>query len=115
MDHLADTRLAFGLSEQIVDSLRQVFARYPKVDKALIYGSRATGSHRPHSDIDIAVMAPSMDNSEFARLWNDLDDLPIVFRLDVLHFERAGNPQLRQNILEKAVVLYPTGIENSES
>lgn len=107
MDHLAETRFQFGLSERIVDSLRDVFARYPMVRKAVMYGSRAAGSHRSYSDIDIAVMAPAMQDRDFSALWNELDDLPILFRLDVVHFERVSNPRLRQNIIAEGVVLYP--------
>ncbi|WP_377702431.1 nucleotidyltransferase domain-containing protein [Pseudoduganella sp. UC29_71] len=68
MDHLAETRFQFGLSERIVDSLRAVFARYPMVRKAVVCGSRAVGSHWSYSDIDIAVMAPTMQERDFSAL-----------------------------------------------
>jgi hypothetical protein len=40
MDKLANQDLAFGLSGQILASLRQVFAQFPQVDKAVVCGSR---------------------------------------------------------------------------
>lgn len=107
MDHLTETRLQFGLSERIANSLRETFARYPQVRKAVMYGSRAAGNHRAYSDIDIAVIAPAMQAHDFSALWNELDDLPILFRLDVVHFDRVNNPRLRQNILNDGVDLYP--------
>jgi proline iminopeptidase len=107
MDKLANQDLEFGLSGQILASLRQVFAQFPQVIKAVVYGSRATGAYRSYSDIDIAVMAPAMTDREFSSLWNALDDLPILFKLDAVHFERVVNPRLRENILNEGVDLYP--------
>lgn len=107
MDELASKPLQFGLSEQILTSLRQVFAQFPNVDKAVVYGSRASGAYRAYSDIDIAVMAPAMTDREFSMLWSALDDLPILFKLDVVHFERVGNTRLRANIANEGVELYP--------
>lgn len=106
MDSLAKAPLQFGLSDQIMASLRQVFSQYPAVEKAVMYGSRATGAYRAHSDIDIAIMAPNMTDREFSQLWNALDDLPILFKLDAVHFERMTNPRLRENISNEGIDIY---------
>jgi proline iminopeptidase len=103
---MADIALPFGLSENIRNSLRQAFARFHEIDSVLMYGSRATGTFRPHSDIDLAVVAPTMTEREFSRLWTTLDDLPILFRLDVVLWDQLTNPTLKQNILEDGVVFY---------
>ncbi|MYN17108.1 nucleotidyltransferase domain-containing protein [Rugamonas sp. FT107W] len=85
MDGLALRPRHFGLSEPILDSLRDVFARYPAIDSVMVYGSRAAGTYRPQSDIDLAVFAPTMSERDFGSLWSALDELPILFRLDVIH------------------------------
>lgn len=48
-----------------------------------------------------------MTDREFSSLWNALDDLPILFKLDAVHFERLTNPRLRDNILNEGMDLYP--------
>lgn len=106
MENLADKTLTFGLSAPILDSLRQVFSRFPNIDRVLIYGSRARGDFRPHSDIDMAVLAPTMTPSEFSHLWMALDDLPILFRLDVSLHHDVADPQLKHNMLADGVTLY---------
>ena len=83
-----------------------MFAQFPEIDSVLIYGSRATGDFRNHSDIDLAVLAPSMTERDFSRLWNALDDLPILFKLDVVQLEQVTNPALKQNILLHGKTLY---------
>ena len=46
-----------GLAETTVERIRQVLAHYPEVETGVLYGSRATGTHRPGSDIDPVLMA----------------------------------------------------------
>ncbi|MGB9150218.1 MAG: nucleotidyltransferase domain-containing protein [Burkholderiales bacterium] len=41
------------------DQLRQVFAGFPQITLALLFGSVAAGRHRADSDLDIAVSAHS--------------------------------------------------------
>ena len=106
MGAVADSLLPLGLSETIRDSLDDVFAQFPKVDRALVYGSRATGNYRPNSDIDLAVLAPAMSGREFSRLWMALDDLPILFRLDVSLWHEVTNPALKQAMIDDGIPLY---------
>lgn len=94
-----------GLSVSLLEQLREVFRRYPEVRKVLIYGSRAKGSFKPGSDIDLAVFATDMSSSRFAGLWSELDELPLVFTLDVVHWDTLGNAALQQRIVAEGVEL----------
>lgn len=115
MGAIADSTLPLGLSETIRQSLKDVFARFPQVDRVLVYGSRATGRHRPQSDIDLAVLAPTMSDREFSRLWMALDDLPILFRLDVSLWHEVTNPALKQAMLDDGIPLYQASAGAPES
>lgn len=50
-----------------------MIAKHSEIDSALIFGSRAKGNHRDDSDIDLAIIAPSMSEETFAQLRNQLD------------------------------------------
>jgi len=106
MGDIAGKPLSFGLSAEILDELRVVFSRFSAIDRVLIYGSRARGDFRPGSDIDLLVLAPTMASLEFAQLWMALDDLPIIFRLDVSLCQEVNNPKLMRNMLADGVTLY---------
>lgn len=97
----------FGLSAEILDWLRAVFVRYPDIDRVLIFGSRARGNYRNASDIDLAVLAPRMDDASFTRLWSELDDLPLVFTLDVLHWDRLPAGRIRDHVIRDGRQVYP--------
>jgi proline iminopeptidase len=96
----------FGIDAQWLDGIRAVFRAYPPVEKAWIYGSRARGDFRPESDIDIAVDAPGLDSTGFSRLWNDLDDLPHIFKTDVVHLDTLSDGSLKDSIRTEGVAVY---------
>jgi predicted nucleotidyltransferase len=98
--------LTFGLSDRIRSDIRQVFAHYPAIERVLIFGSRAKGSAGPGSDIDLAVVAPEMSDAEFTRLWNAIEDLPLVFKVDLLHWDRLSNPRLKDKIPREGCLFY---------
>ncbi|MCC7279806.1 MAG: nucleotidyltransferase domain-containing protein [Chromatiaceae bacterium] len=98
--------MTFGLSERIRADIRQVFGHYPAIERVLIFGSRAKGNARPGSDIDLAVIAPEITDAEFARLWNAIDDLPLVFKVDLLHWDRLANPRLKDKIPREGCLFY---------
>ncbi len=97
---------ATGLSDTILNQLRETVARWPEVEKLVLFGSRARGDFRPGSDIDLAIFAPRLSDREFAHLWNTIDDLPIAFKLDILHWDHLDNAALREQIQKEGMTLY---------
>ena len=96
-----------GLADEILDDLRRVFARHPTIEEVRLFGSRAKGMHRPGSDIDLAVFAPSMSEEEFSALWTEIDELPILFKIDLLHWDRLANLALKDKIRREGRRIYP--------
>ncbi len=102
----AATAQELGLSPAILDDLQKTFAHYPEIQTVLIFGSRARSDYRAGSDIDLAVVAPEMSDPTFSRLWNEIDELPIAYKMDVLHLDRLADAALRQQILRDGKVIY---------
>lgn len=95
-----------GLSPEIIEALRNTSARYPEVDELVIFGSRARDETRPGSDIDLAILGPKLDEGRFAELWNDLEELPIAFKMDIIHFDQLKDNNLKKQIRRDGVVIY---------
>ena len=49
-------------------------AALPFVEALVLYGSRARGDHRPRSDIDLAVRAPSADAAQWQQVLDIVDE-----------------------------------------
>lgn len=107
--------MTFGLSDRIRADFSGVFERYPEVETVLIFGSRAKGNAWPGSDIDLAVIAPRMSDAEFARLWNQIEDLPLVFKVDLLHWDRTANQRLKDKILLEGCPFYEGSAASSDA
>ena len=45
--------MSFGLSNDIINRIHSVFRKYPEIENATLYGSRAKGNYKPYSDIDL--------------------------------------------------------------
>ena len=104
---MENDKLIFGLAERHYNDIMHVFRRYPNIKQVLIFGSRAKGTDKPGSDIDLAVIAPDMDDQEFSRLLNELDALDLVFKLDVLHVDKLGQQNLKDSIMKHGQIFFP--------
>jgi predicted nucleotidyltransferase len=95
--------MMFGLKDEIIEGIRNVFIRYPEVKRAVIFGSRARGDYKYNSDIDLAVYCEGNIPSE---LWLDLDEASGIYKIDVVDMTSLSNEKLRQQIEEQGVEIY---------
>lgn len=100
-------KLKFGLSLEIIKDFQAVFAHYPQVEKVLIFGSRAKDSWKDGSDIDLAIFGSKLTDEDFTKLWNEIDDLPLIFKVDCIHWDKLANLQLKEKILQEGKIFYP--------
>lgn len=47
--------MKYGLKQPTIVAITDVFKKYPQIDCAILYGSRAKGNFRPNSDIDLTL------------------------------------------------------------
>ncbi|MDR1787714.1 MAG: nucleotidyltransferase domain-containing protein [Treponema sp.] len=94
-----------GLSDDAIARIRHVFAAYPGVERAVLFGSRAKGNYKPCSDIDIALMG----NISLGTKWqieNDLDNLLLPQKMDVVLFRYLTSEDLIAHIKRVGKTLY---------
>ncbi len=98
-----------GLSDETARKIRNVFSHYPEVEKAVLYGSRAKGSHRPGSDIDLALFGDKLDQTIIGRIDEELDDLLLPYRFDLSLFGTITQRELIEHIERVGVLFYERG------
>jgi predicted nucleotidyltransferase len=98
-----------GLSDETVHKIRGVFARFPQVDKAVLYGSRAKGNYKKGSDIDLTLYGVSLTPELRDRIASALDDLLLPYTIDLSIFDRLDHAKLREHIERVGVVFYERG------
>jgi len=96
----------FGLPPATLDKLRSVFARHPAVERVVLYGSRAKGSYRPGSDIDLAIKGGQIDFAELLKIEDEIDDLLLPYCVDLSLYGELANADLIDHIDRVGVDVY---------
>lgn len=98
--------MVYGLPQQSIDGIREVFEGCEKIEKAWLYGSRALGNFKPGSDIDLTLIGDSLTLTDLLHLENELDDLLLPYKIDLSLFQFIDNPDLIDHIRQVGVVFY---------
>ena len=94
-----------GLTPHEIDLIREVFRRFLTISEVTLYGSRAKGTYRPESDIDLALIGIDSDVQAEA-VADELEELPLPYRFDVKAYSNITYPPLREHIARVGVSLY---------
>ena len=62
-----------------------------------LFGSRAAGTARPTSDIDL-VLYGSLSQADIDRLWTLFDDSALPVTVDLVAYERIAQPRMKAQI-----------------
>lgn len=98
--------MSHGIPVAAVDGIRGVLRNFPEVEKATLYGSRAKGTHRRGSDIDLTLHGEGLDQSGLTRICDDLDDLLLPYKMNISLFKDLTHPELVDHIRRVGVTLY---------
>jgi predicted nucleotidyltransferase len=104
-----------GLSDATVKKIRDVLAGFPQVEKAVLYGSRAKGTFKPGSDIDLTLFGSELSFSVLARIDVALDDLLLPYEMDLSIFDDLRHPALIDHVRRVGVVVYEKNAEPLEA
>jgi predicted nucleotidyltransferase len=97
---------AHGLSRQTVERIQDVLAHYPEVQRAVLFGSRAKGTARPGSDIDLALYGQGLDWRVLGRIEDELDDLLLPYSFSLLHHDARTDSEVAAHIARVGLPFY---------
>lgn len=95
------------LSEEYKKILREIIFRYlnPNKDKVFIFGSRATGTNREFSDIDIGIKpSAALSSSVLSRIKEDLEESDLPYTIDLVDFSGKAD-RFREVASQKTINL----------
>jgi len=92
------TRRASGIAESTRAKLVQLFESTPGLERVWVFGSRARGDFRNESDIDLMVDAPASSQADVSRLSGHLDELGLIYRVDLVSSQDALDERFRSLI-----------------
>ena len=97
---------SYGLTEKTVAQISEVLAQFPAVKTALLFGSRAKATHRPGSDIDLALMGTALDWRTVGKIYDALDDLLLPHRFSLIVYDRNTDAEVAAHINRVGIPLF---------
>jgi predicted nucleotidyltransferase len=95
-----------GLSPAQLDRLKEILSPFAdRIDQVVLFGSRASGAHRPSSDIDLALYGPVAEK-DADRLYTLFIESNLPVRVDVVKYHTIESAALKQNIDKYGVTLF---------
>jgi len=102
--------MKYGLPEAAVQKICAVLRRYPQVEKAILYGSRAKGNFKNGSDIDLTLRGGAdLTLNVLYRIMDELDDLLLPHIIDLSIFDNIHDPDVIEHIQRVGVTFYEKG------
>lgn len=88
-DGLSDAR-----RQQIIDVLKT----HPAVEGIVLFGSRAMGTYKPASDVDICLQGQAVTMSVILALMNSIDELNLPIDVDLIAEHTIQSADLRRHL-----------------
>ncbi len=98
--------MPYGLTNMELKKLQILFRQNEKIERVLLYGSRAKGNFKPFSDVDITFMGCRLTRSDLNQLAGLIDDLLLPYHFDLSLFFTLKNKELIEHIERRGIVIY---------
>ncbi|WP_422475588.1 nucleotidyltransferase domain-containing protein [Endozoicomonas sp. ALB032] len=92
----------FGLPEATLQQIIACLSGFTEISRAAIFGSRAMGTYRAGSDVDIVIWLTNDNPHTVARIAAALDELPTPYLFDVVDYGTITHEPLKAHIDNKA-------------
>ena len=92
-----------GLKDMHREAIIARIAANDRVERAVLFGSRATGTNTASSDVDIALFGDRLTLTDQARLAAALEEIPMAQSVDLLLYNSIQDCTLREHIQRQGV------------
>ena len=98
--------MPYGLKDTELAKLNEVFAANGRIERVVLYGSRAKGNYKPFSDVDITLEGDELTDTDLSRLSLAIDDLLLPYQFDISIFHTLKNEALIDHIRRMGITIY---------
>lgn len=107
--------MKYGLKDSVIEKICEVFTRYPQIEKAVLYGSRAKGNYKNGSDIDLTLCGgKDLTLSVLYEIMEEFDDLLLPYKIDLSILSNINDQDLLEHIQRVGVLFYENISKNPD-
>lgn len=97
---------SLGLNQDDVDNIVNVLRSNPKIQEAVLFGSRALGTYSSGSDIDISLHGHNLSLTDILDVSIELEELNLPYKFDLIIYERINEEALKAHIQRVGIQLF---------
>ena len=106
--------MKYGLDDSTISRIHGVLSKFPQVDRALLYGSRAKRNFMPGSGIHLTLVGSEALNLRVLyRIMDEIDDLLLPYTFDLSILRLIDDHEVREHIRRAGVVFYDKAADSS--
>ena len=95
-----------GLKEKYRTAIITEIAKNDRVERAVLFGSRAMGTNTVTSDVDIVLFGDTLTLSDQAKLCAAMELIPMAQSVDLVLFNKIDHPPLIEHICKYGIEWY---------
>jgi uncharacterized protein len=96
----------YGLTDAQLTQILHVLAQNPRLEKVMLFGSRAKGTAKSGSDVDLALLGDSLRFKDLLWLDNELEELNLPFSFDLILYQQISDPAVCSHIERVGITLF---------
>lgn len=98
-----------GLAERDIRTIHAIFRKYPEVSVVHLFGSRAQGTHKKGSDVDLAIMNTGASMETVCRIKGELEESSLPYLIDLVNYPEVKHREFREHIESVGIEFYKKG------
>jgi uncharacterized protein len=95
-----------GVRPETAAKIEHCLEQDPKIKRTVLFGSRALGTFKNGSDIDLCFEGDDVNLDTVSRFQKRIDDLLIPYKVDVCVFNQLTNSALKDHIQLFGIEIY---------
>lgn len=96
---------ANDMKDPVLQEIKKVAMKY-KIERIILFGSRARGDNSPVSDYDIAVYSSYISDVEKTLFYHDIDEIQTLKKIDIVFIDEETDGGLIESINKDGVIIY---------
>jgi len=97
-----------GLTQRDIQTLFGIFNKFREVKSVYLYGSRAKGTHKFGSDIDLAIMNAGVSDKTIRNIKAEIEESGLPYFVDITNFATLNHKEFAEHIKKVGIPLLVT-------
>lgn len=95
-----------GIPEPQLNQIKSLFTQNKNIAEVILFGSRAKGTQREGSDIDMALKGNKLTSSDLTKIEMAYEKLYLPWKLDLIIYENITNEELKDHVDRVGISIY---------